>query len=198
MGNSVKIDEKGRLKIPADLLPVLQDSDTEFYVTSEEGDSIRIYPMKVWSQMEARLRRLCLRNRKYRNVLTRAKYFGQTVTIDTQGRFLIPIALRRSAQIKGTVDILDYSSYLEVWNHARFLRNLVGHPITTQDENMLSKLSSSAPITLPAARKRVHDRAVREGAASAADRLPRRRSQTSAIRAISENQPDIAKRARVA
>jgi hypothetical protein len=45
--------------------------------------------------------------------------------------------------MKGGVDILDYPNYLEVWNHAQFLKNLKRSPITAQDEKMLSKLSSA-------------------------------------------------------
>jgi len=39
MSNSVMIDQKGRLKIPATLLPALKRSGTEFYITSEDGSS---------------------------------------------------------------------------------------------------------------------------------------------------------------
>ena len=45
--------------------------------------------------------------------------------------------------MKSGVDILDYPNYLEVWNHAQFLKNLECSPITAQDEKMLSKLSSA-------------------------------------------------------
>jgi MraZ protein len=76
-----------------------------------------------------------------RNLLLRAKYFGQTVNIDDQGRVLIPVVLRRSALIKGEVDVLDYQTYLEVWNHARFVRNLRRSPVTDQDETLLNTLA---------------------------------------------------------
>jgi hypothetical protein len=54
-----------------------------------------------------------------------------------------PIVLRSSTHMKSGVDILDYPNYLEVWNHAQFLKNLKRSPITAQDEKMLSKLSSA-------------------------------------------------------
>lgn len=69
---------------------------------------------------------------------------GQAVTMDKQGRVLIPIVLRGSAQMKGAVDVIHYLNYLEVWNHARFLKNLKGNPMTAQDERMLNKLSSAS------------------------------------------------------
>src|SRR5258708_1564490 len=65
MSHPATIDQKGRLKIPVDLLAALRKSGTEFYVTSESGDSVRIYPMPVWNRFEERLARLCLRKRSY-------------------------------------------------------------------------------------------------------------------------------------
>src|SRR5437016_6201201 len=143
MSNSAKVDQKGRLKIPVTLLPMLRRSGTELYVTSEDGYSVRIYPMQVWNQVEERLERLCSRNRNNQKLLVRAKYFGQAVTMDKQGRVLIPIVLRSSAQMKGAVDIFDYLNYLEVWNHVQFLKDLKSSPITAQDEKTLHKLPSS-------------------------------------------------------
>jgi MraZ protein len=147
MSNSAKVDQKGRLKIPVTLLTTLKGPGTEFYLTSEDGCSVRIYPKQVWNQVEEGLERLCSHNRNNQKLLVRAKYFGQAVTMDKQGRVLIPIVLRSSAQMKGAVDVLDYLNYLEVWNHARFLKNLKSNPITTHDEKTLNKLSSSPQST---------------------------------------------------
>jgi len=142
MSNPAMVDQKGRLKIPVTLFRMLKRSGTELYVTSEDGCSVRIYPMQVWNQVEERLEHLCSHNRKNQKLLVRAKYFGRAVTMDKQGRVLIPIVLRSSAQMKGAVDIFDYLNYLEVWNHAQFLKDLKSNPITAQDERTLNKLSS--------------------------------------------------------
>jgi len=147
MGNLAKVDQKGRLKIPVNLLPMIKGSGTELYVTSEDGYSVRIYPMQVWNQVEERLERRCSQNRNNQKLLVRAKYFGRAVTMDKQGRVLIPIVLRSSTQMKGAVDIFDYLNYLEVWNHAQFLKDLKSSPITAQDEKTLNKLSSAPRFT---------------------------------------------------
>ncbi len=49
-----KVDEKGRLKIPAVFLEALKEYGNQFYITSPTGESARIYPMKVWSEIEDR------------------------------------------------------------------------------------------------------------------------------------------------
>jgi MraZ protein len=138
----VRVDNKGRLKLPAGLVATLRNCDSEFFITSEDGNCIRIYARQVWTEIEKRLVHLCSHNRHRQRLLIRAKYFGQTVTIDNQGRVLIPAVLRETARMKGEVDVLDYENYLEVWNHFRLINNLKRQPVTTQDEDALNRISS--------------------------------------------------------
>ena len=142
MSKPVRVDNKGRLRVPVSLLATFKDLGTEVFITSEDGESVRIYALKVWSQIEKRLVRLCSHNINKQKLLTRAKYFGQPVGIDDQGRVLIPAMLRKTAQIKGEVNVLDYENYLEVWNHTRLVNNLKRSPVTAQDENVLNRLAS--------------------------------------------------------
>ena len=53
--NPAKVDEKGRLKIPAAFLEELKGYGDQFYVTSETGEYARIFPMKVWEEIESKL-----------------------------------------------------------------------------------------------------------------------------------------------
>jgi MraZ protein len=143
MSKTVRVDQKGRLKIPVSLLTALKEFGAEFFITSEDGEAVRIYPLRVWNEIEKRLVRMCWRNRNRQKLLTRAKYFGQIIKMDDQGRVLIPAVLRETAQMKGEeVDVLDYQNYLEVWNHSRFVNNLNRSPITAQDANALNRLAS--------------------------------------------------------
>lgn len=141
MSKPVRVDQKGRLKLSASYRSSLKELGGDFFITSEDGESVRIYPLAIWNEIEKRLLRLCLHNRNRQKLLTRAKYFGQTVKMDEQGRVLIPAVLRKTAQMKGEVDVLDYQNYLEVWNHTRLLNNLKRYPVTAQDENAFNRLS---------------------------------------------------------
>jgi MraZ protein len=134
------VDEKGRVKIPADFLAALRRMGTRFYVTSTSGDRARVYPMKVWEAIEKKLARLSTHNRAKQKFLARANYFGQVVEVDGQGRILIPPVLRESAEMKGEVDIQGHLTYLEIWNHSRFLDQLNRNPITAEDEQALDEL----------------------------------------------------------
>ncbi len=135
-----KVDEKGRLKIPAAFLEELKGYGGQFYVTSETGDTARIYPMKVWEEIEAKLSRLSSHNRTKEKFLTWTNYYGQAVEIDGQGRILIPPVLREAALMKGDVDVNGNLTYLEVRNHNRSLENLKKSQLTDEDWKTLDDL----------------------------------------------------------
>lgn len=135
-----KVDQKGRLKIPVNFLAALREFGDEFYVTSENGDYARIYPMKVWNEIEAKLAKLSSHNHTKQKFLARANYFGQVVKMDGQGRVLIPAVLRETAQMQGPVAVLGHLNYLEVWNQNRFLEQMRSSPITEEDEKTLDEL----------------------------------------------------------
>ena len=135
-----RVDEKGRVKIPAAFLEALREYGNKFYVTSENGDYVRVYPMKIWNEIEEKLARLSSHNRTKQKFLTRTNYYGQLVELDGQGRILVPSILRESAQMRGDVDVLGNLNYLQIWNHMRFLDNLKASPITDDDEKTLDEL----------------------------------------------------------
>jgi len=135
-----KVDDKGRVKIPAAFLESLREYGNKFYVTSENGDYVKIYPMTIWSGIEEKLAQLSSHNRTKKKFLTRTNYYGHVVELDAQGRVLVPPILRESALMKGDVDVLGNLTYLEVWNHSRFAENLKASPITEEDEKTLDEL----------------------------------------------------------
>ena len=135
-----KVDAKGRVKIPAAFLEALRKLGSQFYVTSTNGQHVRVYPMKVWKETEEKLAKISSHNRTKQKFLTWTNYYGQAVELDGQGRVLIPPVLREAAAMKGDVDVLGNLTYLEIWNHSRFVENLEKNPITPDDENTLDSL----------------------------------------------------------
>jgi MraZ protein len=140
-GNSpTKVDEKGRLKIPASFLDELKEFGNQFYITSTTGESARIYPMRVWNEIEDKLAKVSTTNPAKSKFLLRTSYFGQTVELDGQGRVLLPAVLREAAETKGDVDVFGKLDYLEVMNHARVLDQLKNEPYTAEDDKILGDL----------------------------------------------------------
>jgi len=135
-GNSpAKVDEKGRLKIPSVFLDELKEYGTSFYITSPNGESARIYPLKVWSEIEDRL--TSKSGKEKRKFLMATSYYGAVTELDGQGRVLLPAVLRDKALLKGDVAVLGISNYLEVMNDARAVDQLKNEPFTDADEDAL-------------------------------------------------------------
>ena len=139
-GNSpAKIDDKGRLKIPNGFRAVIQkDHGAELFVTSLTGQSVRIYPMPVWVEIERRLEKMPSTHPARQRFLDRVNFYGQVAEFDQQGRVVIAPRLRDSALISGDVDVLGQQNYLEVWNHERFVSRLIAEPFTDEDAKALS------------------------------------------------------------
>src|SRR5262249_53182792 len=135
-----KGDEKGRLKIPAVFLDELKEYGTQFYITSPTGESARIYPMKIWSEIEDKLAGLPSANKAKRKFLLRTSYYGQVVEMDGQGRGLLPPVLREAAATRGDVEGFGQLNYLEVMNHTRGLEGLKNQPYTDEDDAALNDL----------------------------------------------------------
>jgi MraZ protein len=137
-GNSpTKVDEKGRLKIPASFLEDLKEYGNQFYITSTTGESARIYPMKVWNEIEDKLAKLPSSNQAKRRFLLRTSYYGQVVELDGQGRVLLPSVLREKALLKGDAAVLGMAEFLEVMNDSRAVDKMEKEPYTDADETEL-------------------------------------------------------------
>jgi MraZ protein len=139
-GNApAKIDDRGRLKMPSAFRTVIQqEHGRELYVTSLTGDSVRIYPMAVWLEIEGRLAQMPSTHPARMRFLDRVNFYGQEAELDPQGRVLIQPRLRESAQMTGEVDVLGQQNFVEVWNHERFLARLKGEPFTDADAKALA------------------------------------------------------------
>ena len=125
-GNSpATIDEKGRLKIPSTFRTYIEESwGSDFYVTSLSGESVLIYPLPIWQEIEERLAKLPSLNSTKKKFLDRTNFYGQVTAADKSGRVLIPTLLRESAQMAGEVAVLGYLDHLDIWNQKRFLEKL--------------------------------------------------------------------------
>ena len=138
---TARIDSKGRLKVPTPFRRQIEEKHgTEVYVTSLTGESVRIYPLPEWESIEQRLQLLPSMDPARRKFLDRTNYYGQQSTLDAQGRVLIHPLLRKSAGVFGSVAVLGYLTYLEVWELERFRERLLADPYTEEDEAAIARL----------------------------------------------------------
>jgi MraZ protein len=141
-GNALaRIDEKGRLKVPSVFRSAIEPKyGADFFVTSLRGDSVQIYPLQVWTDLERRLGGSSLVEPRVRRLRYAFNYYGQPASLDAQGRLLIHPLLRECAEVRGDVAVLGQQSFLEVWNRSRLEEQLRQDPLSDDDLKELAAL----------------------------------------------------------
>ena len=139
----VKVDEKGRLKLPQ---AIKERLDTEYgakstyFVTSITGDVALIYPLTEWERIEQILSQAPQFNQLKKKFLFNANQWGAEATLDEQGRLLIPSKLREQAGIKGDVKLNWETNHIEVLSGVRYAEEAERNRMASQDFADLEKL----------------------------------------------------------
>lgn len=134
-----RVDEKGRLKLPADFKRQIEEQyGTQFVITSPDGKTAQIWPLPEWEKYEAKLAAIPSFNAAKKKLLKWLNYFMQQVEMDGQGRVLLPQVLRERAKL--TEDIVVYGSemHLEASNREDYEREMQEAPMTESDEQALA------------------------------------------------------------
>lgn len=132
------IDGKGRIKVPAAFRKFIEDTyGNEFYVTSLTGQSVLVYPISEWEEIEARLNALPRMKPERLKFLRNTSYYGQVALMDKQGRVVIQPHLRTSADMRGEVAVMGNLTHLEVWNNEKFVSRMESDPFTPEDAEQL-------------------------------------------------------------
>jgi len=118
------VDEKGRLKLPAEFLEYLEALKvTKVFITTFDQRQARIYPIEVWKVNEALFENSAEAGAERLALL--AKAYGGDAEIDKSGRVLLPAKLRE------VLDLEKQPVWLDVY-HGRI--NVVSKKI--HDERM--------------------------------------------------------------
>jgi transcriptional regulator MraZ len=124
------VDEKGRLKLPAEFLEYLEAAKvTKVFITTFDQRQARIYPIAVWKVNEALFENSAEAAAERLALL--AKAYGGDAEIDKSGRVLLPAKLRE------ILDLEKQPVWLDVY-HGRI--NVVTKKI--HDERMQLALAS--------------------------------------------------------
>jgi transcriptional regulator MraZ len=137
-----KVDEKGRLKLPAAFKQLLDAQNvTQLYITSTDGVSAEIWALPEWEKRESLLADFTMDVdvAKYLNLTS---YYGQQVEMDTQARVILPQILRNSARLDAEVTVRGMIDHLVVHNMAQVEQGLPESALTADDRRSLAaKLS---------------------------------------------------------
>ena len=120
LGNiEAKTDAKGRAFLPAVFRKVLQASGSESLVLRKDifQDCLVLYPESVWNeQMDALRGRLNRYNAQHQRVFRQFVSEVEMVTLDGNGRFLIPKRYMVMAGIQQSVKFIGMGDTIEIWS----------------------------------------------------------------------------------
>jgi MraZ protein len=129
-----KVDEKGRLKLPAAFKQLLDAANvTQFYITSVDGKKAEVWPLPEWEKREQKLARSSTMNDAVEKYLNLTSYYGQQVEMDNQARVLLPQILRSSAKLDAEVAVMGKITHLLVQNLATADENATANAMTSED-----------------------------------------------------------------
>ena len=116
-GLSGRVDEKGRLKLPAAIAQYLEKSgERKVFITTQNLSTALIYPISIWKETEKLLQEAGEDAEARADVAMVANHYGEDVEVDGQGRVLVPTTLRRELELeKDEVHLLFYKGRIEVF-----------------------------------------------------------------------------------
>jgi|MudIll2142460700_1097286.scaffolds.fasta_scaffold1580364_1 MraZ protein len=123
------IDKKGRVAIPVQLRRALNAEARDTFVAVPGADgSLDLYPKDEWPRHEEWLRELAKGNPRVRKFLRMLLASAAELTLDEQGRVVLPNALMESASLKreGQALIFGAMDHIEVWDPGHFERETFG------------------------------------------------------------------------
>lgn len=110
------MDEKGRVLIPAKLRDVLASRYSGSLILTNFDTCIAAYPRQEWMILQEKVRSLPSMDV---DVINFARYFfanAEECELDKSGRILIPLKLRKFANLNGEVILVGVMNKIELWS----------------------------------------------------------------------------------
>lgn len=128
------VDSKGRAAIPAKMRHVLRPEDQKTFTTVRGFDQcILAYPLSIWSKQEADISALSIYNPDNRDFIRLMLSQAEDVTMDSQGRIMLPKPLMDFAKIKDRVLIIGALRWIEFWDPSTFESHIAKREADFQD-----------------------------------------------------------------
>lgn len=116
----LRVDSKGRVKVPSALMEQLPKKHKRFVINCGFEKCLSMYTYKEWESISKRVNMLNDFKTKHRQ-FKRAFFRGATpLDVDSNGRVLIPKHLLEYAGIKNDVVLSSVSNKIEIWNKSQY------------------------------------------------------------------------------
>lgn len=104
---TAKVDDRGRLKLPADFKEFVQSfGDDRVFVTSMDLRTMQLYPVSLWLY-NLEVGEKSTDQEAWESVITVANAYGSAAVMDDQGRVLLPQNTRRLLNLENATVHLD-------------------------------------------------------------------------------------------
>lgn len=137
-----KLDERGRLKMPADFKSFIEKKYGKgfnaFYITSRDGTDAEIYPMPEWQQQMSKIFRMPKSLPARKKLLERYSLFGDRADMDPQGRLLFPEELRNAGMVNEEVKVSGEGNLLRVTSLKSLRESVRANQFTPQEVDSLT------------------------------------------------------------
>lgn len=111
------IDEKGRVAIPAKMRRVLTPEAMETFTATRGFERcVFLYPNDRWEQMEDEFMQLNPYQREARDFVRTITRWAEEVSLDKQGRIVLPKRLMEFAGLSSEAVIIGSLDRIEVWD----------------------------------------------------------------------------------
>ncbi|MCP4440539.1 MAG: division/cell wall cluster transcriptional repressor MraZ [Aureispira sp.] len=124
-----KIDAKGRMRMPAQLLKQLGELVQDGFVLNRGiEDCLVLYPRSAWDTISKDIQKLNMYVKKHRDFV---RYFFRGATeleLDSNLRLLCPKTLLDYAQIKKELVLFAYFNRIEIWSKENYEKLLAEEP----------------------------------------------------------------------
>jgi len=117
-----KTDAKGRAFLPASFRKILQTGGEERLVMRKDvfQPCLVLYPESVWNvQLDALRQRLNRWNKQHQQVFRQFVSEVEILTLDGNGRFLIPKRYLRMADIDQDIKFVGLDDTIEIWSNKK-------------------------------------------------------------------------------
>lgn len=118
--NLCSLDSKGRLLLPLQIRERLKIRKGETLVLVSNISESPFLELRTTKQWEAFLDKIMatVASEEKKEVMRYASGSREVVTVDGQGRILVPQRFREACHLDGTVAVLNMTTYVEIWNLA--------------------------------------------------------------------------------
>ena len=116
----INLDAKGRLSVPARQRESLLDISAGSVVVTIDTQSscLVLYPLREWERIERDIQNLPTLNPAVRRFQRLVLGYASDLDLDSNGRILLPGALREYAYLEKRVVLVGQGNKLELWSES--------------------------------------------------------------------------------